>query len=126
MNEELEFLDLGNIDLEEVYRKIGKFHFPVVTVGDNVLYFNKYLFKHFGDMNYIRFYTSPEYIILEPLSEKKMNSFAVHRRDDYGYGNTIIPAELKEKKLAKGFYKAYKCSKGIAFKRYEPITEEAS
>lgn len=121
MNEELEMLDLNELDYEEVRRKLSGFPFPVVTVGDHTIYCNTPFKRLLDSSTHIRLYTTPDYVILEPLSSGDYaNSFKIHKMDDAGCAFTI-PVYLKEKKLQRGFYKIYKCKKGYAFKRYEQL-----
>ena len=121
MNEELEMLDLNELDLEEINRKLSGFPFPVVTVGTHTIYGNILFKKLVGDTTHIRLYTTPEYVIIEPLSSGDYaNSFRMHKMSNAGCAFTI-PVYLREKKIKPGFYKIYKCKKGYAFKRYEQL-----
>lgn len=124
MNEELEMLELDGLDLEEIERATGRYPYPVVSVQKNFIYFNKAFSDLMNGNGYIKFYTTPEYVILELLPEKKGNSFRLARTDSYRYA--VIPVNLKEKRLQIGPRKVYKCKRGFAFKRYELLEKVPS
>ena len=125
MNEELEMLNLDELSFEEVCRKLSGFPFPAITVGEHQIYCNIMFKNLLNGETHIRLYTTPEYVIIEPLSSGDYaNSFKIHKMDNAGCAFTI-PVYLREKKLQKGFYKIYKCKKGYAFKRYEQLGDVA-
>ena len=127
MNEELEMLEINDSELENVLYGLRGFGYPVVTVGKDVLYFNREFMKHIKEATHIRYYTTPEYVIIEPLSSGNYaNSFKIVRPSGGLFGYTTLPVHLEEKKLSGGYRKIYKCKKGFAFKRYEVIEEDAA
>ena len=124
--EELEMLDLGDVELEEVERGIlgGRRPFPTVTVGTACLYFNAEFIKMFGKNNAkFKFYTTPKYVIIAEAGKEDIHSFSFHVREGRNFANVRYPSGLQEKKLQRGTYKLYKCKQGFAFDRYEPLKE---
>ena len=125
---ELEELNLDGLDLEEIKRFMGGYPFPAITAARDYFYCN----KPFSNLltakgyNYIKFYITPDYVILSPSSEVVENGYKIshsHGNVDWDVLTVKLPASMKEKKIRTGVFKIYKCKQGYAFKRYEPLTE---
>lgn len=126
---ELEVLNLDGLDFEEIERNLGGYPFPAVTTTNEYFYINMAFANILDAENakYIKFYVTPDYVILSPSSEVVNNSYKICHWIQAGRTAACmtvkIPANMKEKKIATGVYKIYKCKQGYAFKRYEPMAK---
>lgn len=120
MNFELEELQLDE-ELETVERSISRYAFPVVSVHGHQMFFNMHFSKLVAGIEYIRISTSPNYVVFQPAKSLSPSSFKLGKPTNYNGRACVIPAALKEKKIAHGVYKIYKFNDGWAFKRYEPL-----
>ena len=123
MDFELEELRAIDGDLELIARKAARYSFPTITVLDDHMYLNLYFVQLLGDVDYLSFGASSSYIVLKPANKASSTAFKLSRPKNFNGRIIIIPANLKEKKLAKGVYKIYKFGDGFAFKRYERLED---
>ena len=128
LNEELEFLDIDDEDLESIarYNRSLTLGFPAVCVGSSNLYFNYPAGKIMDGWKYAKYYFNTEYVVIEKAALNDTNKFklrVMHYKPTVGSHGVAgaVPSNLKEKKIQLGVYKLYKCKRGLAFKRYEPL-----
>ena len=109
-------------NLEEIVRNIGWYRFPVATILDKSIYFNKIAAKLLPK-KYIKWYTTLNYIIGVPAQKEDLNAYLIDRRARST--SAALPAQLQhEKKVRPGHYKVYKFGDGFAMKRNERIDED--
>lgn len=120
--EELDF-DLG--ELEAIEKQIGNFPYPVVHFGSTV-YFNTKTRSILGNASKIRWFTTPEYVVCLPTEANDTKGFTLlhYKNGRLGLFGAFPVALRNDKKLSEGFYKLFKYKNGVAFKRYEPITND--
>ena len=107
-------------EFEKVVRHSTAYRDPVVNVGYTTFYFNQSAAAIIP--KFIKWLTTPEYIIGLPTTEDDKNAYSGNNRSEGGV-TAAIPAMIKAKKPKKGVYKVMKFRDGFAFKRYEPIEE---
>ena len=120
MNEELEIIDLDGLEFEEIEKAVSEYPFPTITLSSPNLFFNRAAGKYLKDVQFVKFRTSTEYVVIVPTEEKTKTAFKL---GTYTNGAKAIayPANLKGCKIKRGVYKLYKYKDGFAFKRYEPL-----
>ena len=97
----------------------------MVSIPDNYSKFIQFVFQQSGkkyveDVQFVKFRTSTEYVVIVPTEEKTRTAFKL---GTYTNGAKAIayPTNLKGCKIKRGVYKLYKYKDGFAFKRYEPL-----
>ena len=111
---------------EPIRRQFYEVPVPAVTYrGNNVLYINTKAAELIA-FDYCSISTTPQYVVMQPAVKGSASAFRVSPLKD-GKGKMIrVPAELKEKRVAKGSHRLYRFKDGICFKRYETISEEGA
>lgn len=112
-------------NIEEI-QKFGfdnRFDYPVITIGEKTIYFNKLSECLVKDA--VRWATAGEYVIGLPCDKSANNAFTIRKAPHNAAGKiAVFPSALRDgKKIQPGTYKLYKFKDGFAFKRYEPIKE---
>lgn len=113
-----------NLEDLELIKKLGSvnnYQFPAVFVGESGIWFNYFASPIVP--NLIKWFSTGEYIIGLPGGEGERDCFKTHYVDKAKCSckATTFPADMKSKKIKKGYYKVYKFKDGFAFKRYEPL-----
>lgn len=113
-----------NLEELELIKKLAhmeKFPYPVALVGETAIGFNRYASPIVPKA--IKWFCTGEYIIGLPGDKGDRDSFLSHfvDRTRSACKSTAFPADMKAKKVKKGYYKVYKFKNGFAFKRYEPL-----
>ena len=125
MDDIIEFITIDE-DLDEVKKAIAceQFQFPVISIRGRSMYFNRparELLENAG-AKALRYYTSTNYVIIEPQTTKSFGAFAAPNWKNTNGASVTLPSVLvNEKKIRAGYYKLYRYKDGFAFKRYEPI-----
>lgn len=124
MAEEMELvINMDEVEDVDKYRGL-RYTFPVVTIGNNVVYYNDAAVNAIGtDMEYVRYGFTSQYIVVTPSDFKKGKTFKLSPHRSRGTGkSTALPAQLRDKKVADGTYRLVPVKGGMfAFDRYAPI-----
>jgi len=119
--EELDIV-FDDAELEEVEKMRLEYPFPAITIGSCTVYISTLAHKILNDTGYIKYFLTPEYVIVLPATKTEKNAFKVTEYKKAHSRGSAIPAFIKnQKKVAKGTYKCLKYKDGLAFKRYEPV-----
>ena len=116
--DDFELLEFSE-DLEEIQKGVNIYDFPAVFVGEGRIYFNRASTQFLQGVHAVRFYTSTNYVVMEPALKGGASSFTIIRQ------TVTNPSALKAKAVKNGWYKLYRCKNGFAFKRYEQLGEVA-
>ena len=118
-------------EIEEVEKRsasYSKYDFPVVTLfhtaSNYSIYFNTRAARYVPGR--IKWGVTSEYVIGLPAKETDKNSYPVRTcKESFAGKQSYFPSSLRnEKKIRSGQYRLYKYKDGIAFKRYEQLSEE--
>lgn len=120
--DDIEFIEIDDSDFSEVEKLYNSPHynFPVISVSEQTCYFNRAA-AGFVPANFKwRFNTN--WCVIVPCNKDDTNSYS-SQRNNFGV-SCRLPAGLRtEAKLSRGVRKLYKTSNGLAFKRYELVTD---
>ena len=117
MKDELQQIEIGEgIDLVEKWQ--NRLRFPAITFCSTTIYFNKLFTELLAGFEYVKYYTTTEFLIIEPCKNRD-GAFSINNLKQGS--TTVIPTHLASKKIRPGSYKVYRCKMGYAIKRYEPI-----
>ena len=120
--ERIEELTVGE-ELEVVEKLFSRTNAtcPLVNVGEKTFYFNQLATDVVPE--YIKWFTTNDYIIGLPTTEKDKNGYKTWKANSATLA--CFPIKLRSaKKLKQGLYKVYKYKEGFAFKRYEQYSKE--
>lgn len=92
--------------------------FPTVTIGERYVYFNRLAVKFIPEIG--RWATTPEYVLFLPAVAGSADANRVW--ETASGKSTNMARHLKEKQIQKGCYRLFKYKDGVAFKRYERVT----
>ena len=122
----MNILDLNLDELEElVGTTFGRFDFPAVSFstskGRSYVYFNVQCLPILEGFKYVKIYKSANHVVFSFCKENDGKCFRLIRQTAKPNNIRIATTAFENLGLKWNVYKLYKCEKGYAIKRYEPL-----